>query len=311
MTIYRATRELVLEGYLVPRPGIGLFVNPARREGILESASRRLIGIIAGEGAATQYERYTWQRLTAIGNCIVESGYRLKQIYLENLLPDAAAAHVGGMGLSGVIWIHPGRQGVETIQRLISTELPIVVVDRHVSGVPCVCRDEYREGYEMGQRLLEHGRRHPVVASLLSSEQTSPPLEGLRAAWQEAGLAPEALHILHEPSMEMERLTELFESGASVDAIWLTGIIGFSILPQILSLLRKHRLSIPSDCTLIAGQYPSPVPGFCGYVRRHPYEKQAELVWQELTQSIEQERNEPEPRSIVFPLEYIEESDEE
>ena len=301
MTVYRATKDLVREGYLTVRPGIGLFLNPAKPRDQAGPAAR-LIGLVVGEGFVTQYNLYTWKRMVEIGNRFVAAGYHVKQVFLENLTAESAARRIGEMKLAGMIWIAPGAQGVDTIRRLVREGGAVVSVDQVIEDVCCVCRDEYREGVALGKLLLRRRCRHPLIASLLPHQKTIPPLDGLREVFGKAGIVLEDTRILHDPDTLVEEVARLLEAGLLVDAFWLTGG-GF--LREILGLLRRHQRTVAADCIVIAGQYPEPVRGFHGYIREHPYEQQAELVFRSFQQAAGCVSGLPRHTMLSFPLTHL------
>jgi len=298
MTVYRATKDLIREGYLTVRPGIGLFVNPAKHHAPAGLAAR-LVGLVVGEGFVTQYNRYTWKRMAEIGNRFVAAGYHVKQVFLENLTAESAAQRILAMELAGVVWIAPGTQGVETIRRLVRDGVALVSVDQAIAGVCCVCRDEYREGVALGKLLLRRRCRHPLVASLLPHQQSIPPLDGLREVFDQAGIELEEARILHHPDTLVEEVARRLKAGLPVDAFWLTG---GRFLREILGLLRRHKRTVAADCIVIAGQYPEPVNGFRGYVREHPYDKQAELVFRGFQRAAGCASGPPRHTMFSFPL---------
>ena len=209
MTIQRALKKLTDDGFLIARPGIGLFTNPEHR---WKYGNINVIGVLVADGKQIYFEKYLWELLSTVGKEITESR---KLLYQVNFLSESNDLEecVAGIPMKGLIWLDPEFEPSVAMEEFVnSLTIPVVVVNGHRPGRSCVCNDWELEGYEIGRKLLAEGRRRPLLAA---KHDHMPQLDGLRRAFREAGVSLDTDEMLILRGLEMENnLNRLLETNA-------------------------------------------------------------------------------------------------
>lgn len=161
-TIRHAIQSLTEDGFLIPKRGMGTFVN---RQAIGEHHKRvssdLTVGLVlfAGDGKA-HINDFLWTIVEKTVNDLSREGCRI--LFLSTRVTgDLAAEEMAANDLSGVIWLFPNEQNISTINRLDELGIPVVCVNRDF-GQPrmnYVMVDQQLGGYMAAQHLLELGHR--------------------------------------------------------------------------------------------------------------------------------------------------------
>jgi len=97
ITVRNAIKELVEEKYLIPRRGMGTFINPAKMHSDVENY--HTIGVIIGDG---QFAVNPWN--PNIVQCITLSGMEFEPLYLPDSNDPATFIEIIKSGIDAVIW---------------------------------------------------------------------------------------------------------------------------------------------------------------------------------------------------------------
>ena len=134
MTIQRALKKLTDDGFLIARPGIGLFTNPDHR---WKYGNINVIGVLVADGKQIYYEKYLWKLLSAVGEEITDSRKLIYQISFlsEN---DNPAESLAGIPMKGLLWLDPEFEPSEAAEEFIhSLPIPAVIINAfREAGVP-------------------------------------------------------------------------------------------------------------------------------------------------------------------------------
>ena len=271
MTIQRALKKLTDDGFLIARPGIGLFTNPEHR---WKYGNINVIGVLVADGKQIYYEKYLWKLLSAVGEEITDSR---KLIYHISFLSenDNPAESLAGIPMKGLLWLDPEFEPSEAAEEFIhSLPIPAVIINGHRTGRSCVCNDWEREGYEIGRKLLAEGRRHPL---LTAKPDHMPQLDGLRRAFREAGVPLDTEEMLIPRGVEMiDHLNRLLDRIGTPEAIYAIG----GTIRDIEATLQERRLDL-DKCRLI-GEPVIPEPYFRGWRIEHDFETLAKTACRQL-----------------------------
>ena len=138
-TVSAVTAELIRDGWLRSRRGLGIFTNP---EKIADETVAGLIGVINGDGCLYYFNRDVFESFTAIGREILSHKFNFRNIMLESADPDEMVREVSQQPIRGLIW-NPGTVMVseEPARRLSREGLPIVAITPHFEHIDSVCSD--------------------------------------------------------------------------------------------------------------------------------------------------------------------------
>ena len=273
-TVQRALKELVDDGYLTVRAGVGLFTNPEQR---WTYEKTDVIGILVADGRQIYYEKYMWELLAAIGSEV--TGAR-RLLYPVNFLQTGTCVPETptGIAMKGLIWLRPDFSPSSTADAFAaSLKVPVVVVNSRRPGYSCICDDWEREGYDIGRMLLAEKRTAPVV---VTPNDQAPQLAGLRRAFDAAGLAlDERLFVRHGPDM-CDRFRELLGRSGTPQAVYAIG----SMVRDIQTVIVERNLD-PEACRLI-GEPVIREPYFRGWRIKHDFKALARTAWEQLAAEI-------------------------
>ncbi len=182
-TLQLAIKQLIDEGYLVGKVGVGTFVNPAFNTH-RELMHKPVIGMAFGDGKLVYHSYYIWMLQAAMGVEVVRRGWHIHPVLINGYSDDAVAEEILAKRLDALLWLKPPDKRGALIQRL-AAELPLVVVDQPVKGVDGFSFDAADNGYRIIRRLLTEGRRRIALSPCLWSNEKK--MEGIRRAFTEAG----------------------------------------------------------------------------------------------------------------------------
>lgn len=277
MTVHKALKDLVKDGFLVSKPGIGLFTNPHHLSCSVTGKKHRCIGIIAGCGKYCFYENYIWSFFSALGAQITKHEQVVKVLTVTANSPEQIAAEIQNSLINGLAWVCPDETGKETLKLLKRRSFPVVSIQEAVDGVDSVQWDYEKHGYDAGRRFLAENRRNVAYIATRGNESQ---LAGLRNAYEEAGIRfNERLVMNLSPNIPSE-FEALLDLGVAIQAVFLT--YG-EFLPSIMACLRQYGIDIHNQCRLLVNNAcAAEIPDYVGLVRKLPYEESASWAIQQL-----------------------------
>lgn len=250
-TVQKALKELVTDGYLIPKTGVGMFTNPQcwRR-----NEKPAVVELLAADGKQIYFENFLCCMNAAAAMAITGAGYFLHHVDLfQN--NEGALAETGAHS-RGLLWIVPERAtGKRAVEFFRSLTLPRVVIAGIVEGFDSVDFDREQEGYELARELLAEGRRRIMV--LTNSTCSNRELRGIRRAFAEYGLTFGDDMILDDNQDMLGEFRADIERFGMPDAIYDTG--GGPV--RLMDEFSNRRADFIERCRLImADDRPSPVP---------------------------------------------------
>ncbi|UKI30684.1 MAG: GntR family transcriptional regulator [Lentisphaeria bacterium] len=233
-TVSKAMKMLTDDGYIIGRPGLGAFTNPAKINR-LQVTKYKNVALIVGDGMMVHFEPYNLELLGRIGIGIARRNFKLTLIQLPTHQPEEAADEVAATPCDILLWITPPEELFPAIRQLRERGKRIVVL---VNDPACKDGNLYFDyesfGYRIGKKLLAEGRRN--VAYLLNTVAWSRPLIGLQKAYQEAGIALDSSLFFPDMINLWEKLEKLMSTPGRVDAIFS------AVCPTSVFLPFYHRL---------------------------------------------------------------------
>ncbi len=273
-TIQRALKELVADGYITARTGVGLFTNPER---IWLPQGISAIGVLAADGRQIYFESFLWNALAAVGKAVTANRDLLFNI---NLFSSGTRVEdeVNG-SCAGMIWLGPDFAPSRSAEEFAaSLRVPVVTVNDPRPGRSCVMFDEESEGYEVGRRLIAEGRFAPVV---VAKNEKRRELAGLRRAFSEAGVVFPEKFLIPSFTGAAERLGMILELCGVPCAIYAVG----SALSVIEEVVLRSGIDLEERCRLVA-ESTGWNPAFTGWRIEQDFEGLAELAVGQLRSEI-------------------------
>lgn len=178
-TVVKALQELVREGYLTIRPGVGAFSNPDRF-----THDSKLWGIVLGDGRWSQFSRETLHVINSVGMALLEHDHRnlLKLITMGETMDDERGWPELSM-LSGICWWIPTDPLLPSMARIART-IPVVLLGDRKPGFDCFFRDFENENCEIARRMIADGCRRLVL--VLPEMEQAAAIRGVEKACREA-----------------------------------------------------------------------------------------------------------------------------
>lgn len=159
-TAVKAVKQLVADGVLISRRGLGTFVVAGGDN------SEGCIGLIVGGGANIHFGRIFLQIMGGI--CEILSDTNLVLHFINNGNRDDALLSETRMAkLDGVIWISPSQRCMSSLKTLEKAGVKVVGIDLRQRGTTTcsIASDWYGEAYGMAAYLLSHGHKNIALAT--------------------------------------------------------------------------------------------------------------------------------------------------
>lgn len=217
-TAVRALNDLVAEGILVRRRGLGTFVAETPAEPT-STAERGMNVAYIAYGHTGPHGGAIMQGISAV--CL-ELGYRL---FVTDTAPShdlevKAIRQAIDSNAAGVLWYpQDGPDDVALLNEVTRHDVPVVFVDRYFPGsiADAVVADNFAVGYRLTKELIDHG--HSRIATLWSESQCTSVTERLSGHIQ--ALREHGLSI----SSERTALRSYVDQGDDRRLTWLRGLL--------------------------------------------------------------------------------------
>ena len=216
-TVSKAMKVLTDDGFIIARPSLGSFTNPAR-SALQGSDMLPIIGILENDGMLAHYFPYQALRLShllrelatlpSVQHILNRSGHTEETIYRE--LEEA--------GLDLLVWVRPSPEQLKIIGKLKEQGMKIIVCCYDGDYPGNIQIDYEGAGYEIGRRLLKENRKNILYLPRVRDKKVQ--LDGLLRAYEEAGVKLNPNLFLEEMSSVCEDVRKLLLCGAPVDAIF-------------------------------------------------------------------------------------------
>ena len=281
MTVARAMKDLVADGYLTVKPGIGTFTNPRLSINIL-TGCRKIFGVIIGDGKDAFMGRIPINLTAAFADAMLyhSQNYSLQNCSLVSPLANADE-EILKAGFDGVLWICPPATAFPTIKRLKAKGVPMVCAGMCVpiEGVSSIYYDFRQNNREVADLMLAEGRRKIMLVH--PTDSAAPSIAGMEDAYSKHGMKFDRAWAVPDPAETMESLDRI------LDLMKPDGIIfDVGIGPYMKDL--RARLDITKDCRLNNGGWSLRKDmGFYGYVSDADLQPPAELAAENMAAQVE------------------------
>jgi hypothetical protein len=219
-TVCKAMKALTEDGYVIARRGIGSFTNPNKGNKPFNPIEKKLpiIGIITGDGMMVHYSSYIAPCLGALLKSISWLPSIVHLLSLSSSDPEQIYRDINNERLDALLWLSPGEKQLEVCRRLLHEKFPLVLGQKSIEYCPSVSFDFEGAGYNCGKILIAEGRRNVIFYPNVPPQ--SEECDGLKRAYQEAGIALNESLFLEEYNNAHEKICEIMAYGIPVDAIY-------------------------------------------------------------------------------------------
>jgi len=126
-TVSAAVKELIEDGYVISRPGVGMFTNPNKLSISRSESEPPLIGVIHGDGRYFYLDQSAWQSLSPVIGALVQRNFNVRQIFFESGDREEIFNEIAFTPLDGLVWIDNPAPDEALLRRLLARKLPIII----------------------------------------------------------------------------------------------------------------------------------------------------------------------------------------
>ncbi|MHB9140225.1 MAG: substrate-binding domain-containing protein [Victivallaceae bacterium] len=237
-TVRKALDELVAEGYLVIRKGLGTFTNPGAFSGFKTPGNRLAVGIIVGTGKHVTYDVYFWPIISAAGKVITDDFGSVRILHLVHD-DGQAAEEIKLLNLDGIIWVHPAPERTELIHQLQDSGLPIVCIGHQSNdeSINNVVNDYFHIGYMVAEYLLNRGHRNIIFVKTDNFWSTQLRLEGFKRAFADKNIKYDSKLILDNPAEITSDIQKMLRFEIDFTACFAFGLCVWDVVAALKSAL--------------------------------------------------------------------------
>ncbi len=293
-TVQLIQEELVQEGYLYSKKGIGTFTNPSMGFVAPHGTPPPLIGIIWGDGKLYFHDHYISRTLGAIASSITEDGWNCRNISLTSTNPAEIIEELCGISLDGLIWHVPPPDYFNILEQL-NDQIPFIAVSNSdkYKDFNRVTLDFDAIGYKLGKELIKEHRKTMLTA--VAGVGLSQKLKGLRRALSESNVKESCLNEI--PSFFYKELDEYLTVNPPPDILAING----RHADFTMQILKKHKIDPVNQCRIIALQHVISPANFIGLFLNEPFESRGKAVAEIMKKMLESNPR-PSPRQICLPV---------
>lgn len=156
ITVRSAIQGLVKDRFLIPRQGIGTFINPEKvGKGVMNTPT---VGVIAGDGRNVTNNPFD----LSIANAIVQSGMNFETLFLPNGDSPERLVEMVKAGVDAVIWIYSNYDAanLKYLKALQDSEIPLLSIETDHLEFNCndsIITDPKQRGIVVADYLFSHG----------------------------------------------------------------------------------------------------------------------------------------------------------
>lgn len=202
-TVSAAVKELIDEGYVISRPGVGMFTNPNKLAFYGELRRPLLIGVIHGDGRYYYLDHSAWRSLSPVIGALVGRNYNVRQIFFESGDPEEVFNEITLTPLDGLVWIDNPNPDEALLRRLLKHNLPIIIDHDGFDFINVVGFDFLGMMKRLAHTLVAEGKQQLLWS--MPPYETKSALEVVRQIF-EAGRPAAKVTVIQDNVPEFEEL---------------------------------------------------------------------------------------------------------
>ena len=271
-TVSKAMKMLTGDGYIIGRPGLGAFTNPAKINR-LQVTKYKNVALIVGDGMLVHFSPYYLNLLGRIGIGAARVNFKISCIQLPSHQSETVTEEIMATPCDALLWVTPPEELLPVIGVLRAKGKRVILLqndsDRKVGNLYF---DYEGFGYRIGKKLLAEGRSKVVY--LLNTANWSRPLAGLQRAYREAGIELDSSLFFPDVIQLWPKLEKLLHSPGRVDAVF-SAVCPTSVF---LPFYRQLPPEIRSGVRFIVEEDGVKPDAFTGWIFETPFQKMADEV---------------------------------
>ena len=246
-TVRNAIKGLVEDGYLIPRRGMGTYINQEKLNLTLDH--QPVIGIIRGDG-----RNITNPIAHETGKIVMMNGMSVQPIYLSNSDDPQRLIEVLQNGITAVIWENPEGHK-ELMQALKEAGIPQLTIGHdNIAGFDCIFFPQSM-GEPLADYLYDNGHVHMLFADF-SLDHSCNNKHLIAGSWLERFCF--RMSELSEDDIRKSDCYCRHDSLPSKLRQMKSGIADFTVIyslgryiPQLSRILSREGVNVPNDVSLI------------------------------------------------------------
>ena len=252
-TARRALKELVDEGYLTPKPGLGTFINPhCDYDAMAALRKTYTVLVVFGSGRHTDLDGFCMDILARICDRLKRLPIFLRIANLNKAERSMALEELRMYNPHGVLWVRPDKASSALIPA-IQKDIPVQLLGSIADGIKRHTTMDYHKcGRLAAEWFLSRSRQNVL---LVGEAPQSPIMATVRDGWLEE-FAAQGVQMREEFMVPMspgiiDKLKALLGEGSIVDGVFSFG----SALTTLDHVLSKSNLSTDQCPVLIDENY--------------------------------------------------------
>lgn len=248
-SVQLALKQLIKEGFLVSKVGVGTFSKPqALGNSHFGDQRFKIVGIILGDGRYVYYHYSVWLQLSAIGNALAHRGIFIQIITLGSYDDTNMLNEITSRNLDGLIWLDPYPAREEMIREL-SRSLPVCLTRYKMNDVDFVDFNRNTEGAALARELIRLNRKKVFISPCVCNNPYK--IDGFKREFLAAGVPIEPCVFFNDRASFLENLEARLKSGNTPEAMALNP----EELLAVVNMLRQYHVRIPEECIIVSGMF--------------------------------------------------------
>ncbi len=294
-TVSKAMKALTEDGFIIARPRLGSFTNPARNITPQDASSKAIIGVLEGDGMIAHYTSYLARRHAYMMLELAKLPVIIHPLSLTSHKPELAIRDIEAETLDLLIWVEPRKENLPVIQQLRADGHKVIISDSSLNLPGIVRMDYFEAGYKIGKLLIAEGRKNLVY--LAAVEKQTIQLHGLEKAYEEAGIKLNENLFLREFNTCFDDLEKILRFAPQVDSLFTT----IPSNPVMFGILQRIRPDYRETMSVVVPDVRDGGSDFNGYTYLYSFEESARVLAGLVRRAL---AGEPLPEEVIsIPLE--------
>ncbi len=255
LTVNRVMTELVREGLLVRRRGVGTLVGEKKRGRAKPALGRGLVGLITGHHfnpATNPYYGVIFEKLRKL---LEDNGIYLMPLGDAKAFFDRSASGVDGNirpSLSAIVLLGTGEP--EVFASLENFEHPAIIigVSEYHGPLPCVSTDDETDAGIVAEKIMALRHRYIVHLNAASPLRMHTRLQGFLSACEKAGHAIPFRYVVEAQGLEVAdgkaAMAEFIKRGLPFTAIF-GGNDNLAL--GAIAALKENGIDVPREVSVV------------------------------------------------------------